>query len=317
MFTSAIYRRLVLTAGILSLLFSSSTAAQAEERLFGNTRAPKKGFDILGGTHDRKLQLIPGGKVPATAGPAPKTKTFGHAAVAKPTGSAASAQLKKLEADADAAYKLGHDAYIKGALGQAIDNDLKSLEIREKHFAQTDQKIPTIAHELGDAYAKLNSTGEAIETFNKALKYFSKFYGPGTEHRVPTLLALAELYKQKNDMPRAYNTYKEAYLIEDRARGKSAAETMQARLTVARLARELTLNQEAADLYKETMDVSESTPGSLQQDVYIETLTEYGDVLTKLNQAAEAKKILAKADAARQATPSGASPASNEDKPPQ
>jgi|AGTN01.1.fsa_nt_gi hypothetical protein len=311
MFTSALSRRVVLAAGVFGLLVSSLPMAQAEERLFGNTRDAKKGFDILGGnTQDRKLQGIPGQKVPPDTIPQ-KTPIK----PAKPLSPGAQAQLKKFAADADAASKLGHDAYVKGALAQAIDNDLKSLELRERYFAETDQKIPTIAHELGDAYAKQNANGDAIEALNKALKYYSKFYGPGTEHRIPTLLVLAELYKKKNDMPRAYNAYKEAYLIEDRAKGKSAAQTMQMRMTVARLARELTLNQEAADLYKETVDISEGTPGSLQHDVYVAALTEYGDVLTKLNQAAEAKKVLAKAEAARNAAPSSA--ASAGDKPPQ
>lgn len=312
MSTSALFRRVVLAAGMFGLLASSLPLAQAEERLFGNTRDAKKGFDILGGnTQDRKLQGIPGQKVPSDTTVPPTQK----AAPTKPLSPGAQAKLKQFAADADAASKLGHDAYLKGALGQAIDNDLKSLEIRERYFAETDQKIPAIAHELGDAYAKQNSSADAIENLSKALKYCSKFYGPGTEHRIPTLLVLAELYKKKNDMPRAYNAYKEAYLIEDRAKGKSAAETMQMRMTVARLARELTLNQEAADLYKETVEVSEGTPGSLQHDVYVAALTEYGDVLTKLNQAAEAKKVLAKAEAARNAAPSSAASAS--DKPPQ
>lgn len=320
MFTSGIFRTAVVTAGVFGLLASSLPVAQADERLFGNTRDAKKGFDILGGTQDRKLHGIPGQKGASTNTVAPTTVTT-PGGVTRKLSPNAQAQLKKFAADADAASKLGHDAFVKGAFGQAIDNDLKSLELRERYFVETDTKIPGIAHELGEAYAKQNSSGDAIENLNKALKYYSKYYGPGTEHRVPTLLVLAELYKKKNDMPHAYNAYKEAYLIEERAKGKSAAETMRTRMTVARLARELTLNQEAADMYKETVDVSEGTPGSLQQDVYIEALTEYGDVLTKLNQTAEAKKVLAKAEAARKAGPSNgagdASAASAGGKPPQ
>ncbi|MHA1345871.1 MAG: tetratricopeptide repeat protein [Candidatus Heimdallarchaeaceae archaeon] len=106
-------------------------------------------------------------------------------------------------------YNLGFVHMSTGDMEKALENDYKSLEIREKEGSKYD--LAFILFSLGYAHKNQGKLDEALDYFNRSYKIRVKI---GNKQDIAwTLLNLGDVYYGKGDLKQAQNYYEESLIL--------------------------------------------------------------------------------------------------------
>lgn len=257
-----------------------------------------------------------------TPAPSPKAKSKTAKGGAKPTGAAitsgdvnldpqaaARAVVAKQSALSQELYKKAQDAETKGKLPDAVKYYSGSVAIKERYWPKSDKTIPEILHKLALLNTQIGDAPAAIKAYDRERYYITQVYGPGTKHSIGPAKSLGELYQKQGDLVKSQEFYKQALVLTERDLGKDSKEAMELRLIVARQAKEKEWNREAATYYQTVVDVTNEHADLVPSADLVVVLTEYADVLKKLDRSDEADSILAQADKLKGGSPEATPPA--------
>lgn len=123
-----------------------------------------------------------------------------------------SKELNDLNLLALAYYNLGFVHMSTGNMEKAIENNQKSLEIREKDGSMYDLAFTLFS--LGYAHKNQGKLDEALDYFNRSYKIRVKI---GNKQDIAwTMLNLGDVYYGKGDLKQAQNYYEESLIVNQR-----------------------------------------------------------------------------------------------------